>query len=357
MPRYYFPGGNTPGGFFNCFGSIPCAGERTIYLKGASGSGKSTFMRRAAAAFEARGFTVEYFRCSNDPGSLDGVRVPRLFCIVDGTAPHVQDPAVPVAYDELFNMAAFIDPKAVAAHSGELRGLARQKKQLYDSGYGYLAAAWAVYRNNIRIYERFLDRAKLNAAVLDALSLFEGQRGPGGGGDRRLFAAAVTPEGFTRTLESLMEQQTIFILQGEIGMGTDIFLKSIRGAVNLRGFASESLLCPLDPGRLDHLALPELGLGFFTSSRLWTFEPPADARVINFHAFLDSGIAEHREEIAHNNAMFDELAGRAVRALAAQRKLHDRAEEIYIAGMDFDALNEACEKKIKKLLFFFGSML
>jgi len=350
MSRHFFPGGNTPKGFFSCFGSIPYAGERTIYLKGASGSGKSTFMRKAALAFEKRGFAVEFFRCSNDPGSLDGVRVPGLFCIVDGTAPHVQDPAIPVAYDELFNMAAFIDPNAVAAHGGELRELAQEKKQLYDSGNGYLAAAWAVYQNNVRIYGRYLNRAKLNKTVLEALTLFDGQRGPGGGGDRRLFAAAVTPEGFTHTLDSLMEQQTIFILKGEIGMGMDIFLKSIRDTASLRGFACESLLCPLDPGRLDHLIIPGLGLAFFTSGRLWAFEPPANARVIDLYDFLDSGIAEHGEEIAYNNVMFDELAGRAVRAFAAQRRLHDRAEEIFISGMDFGALNEACEGKIAELL-------
>ena len=35
MSRHFFPGGNTPGGFFSYFHNIACKGERTVYLKGA----------------------------------------------------------------------------------------------------------------------------------------------------------------------------------------------------------------------------------------------------------------------------------------------------------------------------------
>ena len=71
MSRHFFFGTNTPDGFFSYLSHIAQAGERTICLKGASGCGKSTFMRRTAAAFEARDCKTEYFFCSNDPGSLD----------------------------------------------------------------------------------------------------------------------------------------------------------------------------------------------------------------------------------------------------------------------------------------------
>ncbi|MCL2301008.1 MAG: ATPase [Firmicutes bacterium] len=352
MSQHYFPGGNTPDGFFSYFGNIPFHGERTICLKGASGCGKSTFMRKTAAAFEARGFAVEYFHCSNDPKSLDGVCVPGAsLCIVDATAPHVQDPAVPVAHDEIFNMAAFIDPSTVAQHKDELSGLARQKKQHYEAAYGYLAAARAVYQNNSRLYARFLDRAKLNAAALEALSLLEGSNQPGRAGrSRGLFAEALTPDGFVHTLDSLTDQHMIVVLHGEPGMGADEVLEQLRRAANLRGFDCLRLCCPLDPGRPEHLIIPALGLGFFTKSRLWAAAFPAHARVIDFADFLGEGIEKHREEIAYNDAMFDELSGRAVRTLAAQRKLHDRAEEIYIAGMDFEGLNRACDEIIAREL-------
>jgi len=352
MSRHFFPGGNTPTGFFSYFGNIAFHGERTIYLKGASGCGKSTFMRKAAAACEARGFAVEFFHCSNDPNSLDGICVPGAgFSIVDATAPHVQDPPLPVAHDELFNMAMFIAPPAIEKHKDELARLALQKKHCYEMAYGYLAAAWAVYQNNSRVYGRFLDRAKLNAAALEGLALFDGVKPTGKAGrDRRLFAGALTPDGFVSRLDSLTDQDTVYVLRGEPGMGMDVFLEQLRQAANLRGLCCECLCCPLDPSRLEHLIVPALGLGFFTQSRLWPAEFPTRAHVTDLAGFLHEGVEEYREEIAYNNAMFDELAGRAVRTLAAQRAIHDRVEEIYIAGMDFDGLNRACDGMIERLM-------
>ncbi|MCL2495055.1 MAG: hypothetical protein FWE98_05300 [Oscillospiraceae bacterium] len=352
MSRHFFPGGNTPAGFFTYFNNIAFPGEKTIYLKGASGCGKSTFMRRAAAAFGARGMEAEFFHCSNDPASLDGLRIPAAnLCIVDATAPHVQDPALPVARDVLFNMAAFIDPRIVEPHREELARLAQVKKRCYTSAYGYLAAAWAVYQNNMRIYEQFLDRGKLNAAILEALPLLEKAKPSGRAGrERRLFAAALTPEGFKTTLDSLTDHARVFLLRGEPGMGIDIFLERIRDAALLRGLDCESLCCPLAPGTPEHLIIPKLDLGFFTKSRLWPAEFPAHAREIDFFALLGEGVEAHREALDYNDAMFDELAGRAVKTLAVQREAHDRVEEIYIAGMDFAALDKACGEMLEGLL-------
>jgi len=239
----------------------------------------------------------------------------------------------------------------VEAHRDELISLAEMKQRSCARAYGYLAAAWAVARNNGRIYSQCLDLAKLNDAALWAIAQLDGKGFPGKAGrDRKLFAAALSPEGLVSTLDSLMDQENIYVLRGETGMGTDIFLERLREAANLRGFDTESLCCPLDPGRPEHLVIPALNLGFFTNSRLWEVEFPARAREINFFDFLDEGVKEYREEIEYNDARFDELAGRTVLTLAAQRKMHDRVEEIYMAGMDFDKLNEACDALIARLM-------
>jgi len=263
----------------------------------------------------------------------------------------MQDPGIPVARDELFNMATFIDSPTIEKHKDKLIDLAQRKKHCYEKAYGYLAAAWAVQQNNSRIYGRYLDRAKLNHAMLETLALFDGARpSEKAGRDRRLFAGALTPDGFVSRLDSLMDQDTVYVLRGEPGMGTDVFLEQVRQAANLRGFDCESLCCPLDPARPEHLLVPALGLGFFTQNRLWPTEFPARAHKIDFSGFLGEGVKAYEEEIAYNDAMFDELAGRAVRTLAAQRAVHDRIEEIYIAGMDFAALDRACDGIIERLM-------
>ncbi len=88
---HFFLGANSGQGFQSLFDSF-CAPEDhfdLVVLKGGPGCGKSTLMRRVGEAMEARGETVEYLHCSGDPGSLDGVHIPRLrAAFVDGTAPH-----------------------------------------------------------------------------------------------------------------------------------------------------------------------------------------------------------------------------------------------------------------------------
>ena len=97
--RRYFPGANTGRGFIGHFEAIvpPWSEPHYTYvLKGGPGVGKSTLMKKCAAIARANGFTVEEFRCASDPESFDAVRIPqRRLVLLDGTAPHTIDPAMP----------------------------------------------------------------------------------------------------------------------------------------------------------------------------------------------------------------------------------------------------------------------
>ena len=87
---HFFLGANSAEGFYGLYDQLLDARlYDLIILKGTPGRGKSTFMRRAAAALEERGLETVYIHCSGDPDSLDGVIAPAIrTAIVDGTAPH-----------------------------------------------------------------------------------------------------------------------------------------------------------------------------------------------------------------------------------------------------------------------------
>ena len=87
---HFFLGANSAEGFYGLYEQLLDARlYDLIILKGTPGCGKSTFMRRAAAALEERGLETVYIHCSGDPDSLDGVIAPAIrTAIVDGTAPH-----------------------------------------------------------------------------------------------------------------------------------------------------------------------------------------------------------------------------------------------------------------------------
>ena len=90
----YFAGGNTSQGFCTRFDHILPKEQqkRMFYIKGGPGVGKSSLMKAVGKAAESAGLRVEYFYCSSDPESLDGVAIPEKgAALMDGTAPHGMD--------------------------------------------------------------------------------------------------------------------------------------------------------------------------------------------------------------------------------------------------------------------------
>ena len=76
---HFFLGANSAEGFYGLYDQLLDARlYDLIILKGTPGCGKSTFMRRAAAALEERGLETVYIHCSGDPDSLDGVIFPAI---------------------------------------------------------------------------------------------------------------------------------------------------------------------------------------------------------------------------------------------------------------------------------------
>lgn len=82
-------GTNTPQGAVNIVPELIDSISTVYYLKGRAGTGKSTFMKKIAAACKVHGFDLEKYYCSFDPGSIDMIYVPALdVAIFDSTDPH-----------------------------------------------------------------------------------------------------------------------------------------------------------------------------------------------------------------------------------------------------------------------------
>ena len=140
----YFAGGNTSQGFCTRFDHILPKEQqkRMFYIKGGPGVGKSSLMKAVGKAAESAGLRVEYFYCSSDPESLDGVAIPEKgAALMDGTAPHVYDPVLPGARDTLVSLGDFLDEKALRSSQEELQETQRQISARFTRCYHYLAAA------------------------------------------------------------------------------------------------------------------------------------------------------------------------------------------------------------------------
>lgn len=87
----FFLGANSSQGFVSRFDQLGDAHDdwRCTVIKGGPGTGKSSLMKRLAAAMEETCPVIEEIYCSSDVDSLDGVIFPDLkLSIADGTPPH-----------------------------------------------------------------------------------------------------------------------------------------------------------------------------------------------------------------------------------------------------------------------------
>lgn len=345
MARHMFFGGNTPNGFYGIFEDILFLDEakKIIYLKGSSGGGKSTLMRKVASFFEEQGMEVDYIHCSNNITDLDGICIrEKGVCMVDATAPHVCDPTVPVAIDEIFNLADFIKRDQVQEHAGTLLKLQGQKKPYYRKAYRYLNAACKIYDNNIDINHQALNQVTLRAAIeAEVKRLVKEPLSARPGRNRSMFASAVSPQGMVSFLDDLVKEKQIIALKGENGMGMEQMLTAVRDMANSRGYYTESCLCTLDTGKMDHLLIPELELAYITLNDYHNTKLKID-RVIDFEQFCDlDWLEEYREEKQYNQKLFDDLLGKSMNMMNDQKVVHDEIEKIYVASMDFPGLNQA----------------
>ncbi|MCL2077542.1 MAG: hypothetical protein FWH08_03950 [Oscillospiraceae bacterium] len=359
MSRNYFAGANTPDGFFSYFDHIITL-EKTnkkVYIKGGSGTGKSTLIKKTGELFEQKGHYTEYFFCSNDAESLDGVSMPKLgIAVVDATAPHPSDPQIPAATDEIFNAADFLDKSYIRQNKTHLSQMLAEKKGLYQRAYGYLGAAYGIYKLSENIFAQTLNEAALNKRVFELLSLFDGIKpGSHNARDRKLFATAITPEGIKSVIHSALAAEKIYLINGMGVTGTaETLFDLVQRYANFLGMDTVSFKSPLEPQKTEHLLIPALNAAFITSNRYHELSgeisKQALSEEINLEEFSDPAILEkYSGELSYNGGLFDELLQKAIRTMAASKDIHLKVEAIYAEGMDFKRMHRAYNKVLEEL--------
>lgn len=347
---HFFLGANSGQGFQNLFHRFcePEDHHDLVVLKGGPGVGKSTLMKRIGAAMEAKGEQVEYLYCSGDPDSLDGIRVPRIRCaMVDGTAPHVCEPRYPAAVDRYVNLGQFYDVAAAKERREDIVRCSKACSEAYTQAYRALAAARQMEENRCRQAQQHFDLERL-------LRRGEGiirreLRGKGcGEKDRWRFLGSITCRGPLWRFDTARTLcPRLYVLQDEYALAGPL-LDRLHAAARDRGYAAVVCPDPEDMGRIQHLLLPELGLGFVTSMEKMAWEGERYRRV-RADALVDPGwYRENRGRLRLEKRLERELRREAVDRLAQAKACHDQLEEQYCKGVDFAGLDRLAEEELER---------
>ena len=349
----FFLGANTPSGFYSLYDQLLPLEEaqRLFLLKGGAGCGKSTLMGQVAQAMEETGEVVEYIRCSGDPDSLDGVIFPHLgAAIVDATAPHVQEARLPGVVDSYIDLGRFYDHDALVPLRGEIAAATTGYQSHYKRAYRCLTAAAQLMEDDRNLLTTPTLTAKLAKRARGILSREVKRTGRAPGKAKERFLGAVSCQGLScrfDTGDALCRK--VYELSDNHGLAAGMLSALAAGAMEA-GY--DVILCPspLFPDRLEHLIIPELSLGFVTSTADLPY-PGHPYRRLRLDAMVDSELLRtYKTRLKLSRKVTAALLAEGVAALAEAKADHDKLEAFYNPHVDFKGVQRQAEEITAELM-------
>ncbi len=340
--RRFFAASNSCRGFCNYYGDIftDTRTDRLYIIKGGPGTGKSHFMKAVARRARALGYDVTEYACSSDPHSLDGILLTRegrpTIGFLDGTAPHVREPILPGAKEDIINLGAFWDGNRLAGQRNTIRALSEGKSDAYGRAYAYLAASGEADRVADSLMAGCVRESKLLA--LAGRILRDQPRGDTFAPTPALRrAVSMVGDCCLHTFETESHAAGGCLLQLSdyygIGYRLTAALLALSKEKNLSVHVSYD---PVYPYKIDGLYYPSTGLCIL----LGHAEPceGSVSRIVSLRRYADpEALRAVRGELRHANALRDRLMESALHELATVAHYHFELEKIYAAAMDFTA--------------------
>lgn len=350
--RCYFPGGNTPDGFFSYYGDIMPQKEagRIFCIKGGPGTGKSTLMRQIGNHYLRKGLDVDFLKCSSDPASLDGIIIKdKNTAIIDGTAPHVTDPVNPGAVDEIINLGEFFNDEKLRNYRGEIIDLSSEISETFQYAYGYLKCADVMYRHMNRIFKKYISEETLYDFIMSVK--LPGKRNAAGK-RKRYFGSSITSSGMVNELTGLSKDiRDIYLIEAPTGYKTNVPMNFLSQIIVNQGYDVEELYCPMYPaGTAEHIISPDAGIGVFICNDFHgkeLFDANNVKEIIKVTIKPMNGNDRERLEFLKKEAVSN--IENVTRILKNAKKKHDDLEKYYIEAMDFAAIEEIKNKVICKI--------
>ena len=338
MKQSYLASANGYKGFINLFSEIydPNKFDRIFIIKGGPGTGKNTFMKKICSCIENKKANIEYYYCSSDVTSLDGVIFHlngKRIAMLDGTAPHERDAVYPGAVDEIVNLGDGLDISWLSSYRDKIIELSNKKTQAYKSAYMYLSIAGKCDEEIYNIIEKHFN---INSAEKYIEKIKDSVIQCRKNECRRLFVSYFNKNGYQKkNIDS--EHITNYIKIGGNTRKAEIFIRLANSYISSK--YKLILLSPLNPDHMESVILDN-SLSLRADSENYDINSEElfnDNKLIN-------------EETKYLNKMHDSLLEKATRYFLIASNIHFEIENIYQSCMNFDINDAIFDKTYKKIL-------
>ncbi len=357
----FFAGANTGNGFVSEY-PIMAAEEnltRLWILKGGSGTGKSTFMRKLTAESSLPGRKAIHYLCSSDPDSLDAVvfvgEEGQRYAVVDGTFPHVWEMQLPGAVSDILYLGKYWQTEKLLPHRDTLTTLQQAKKEAYTRAYGSLAALAKLEESQYRAALAMLDIHKMSGFCTRLLERIpKNERGkpvnihiPG----ESCRTWALSKKGLTAT-DGLWRMANVHWQIDDCCQTGVVLLTMLSQMAKEQHIHTIRSLHPIND-RIVELWIPVLSLHLTMGQG--HREIPTD-KTISMQRFLQKEhAADAKGDIRLRARLMQEILEDAGRAFVLAGKCHAQTEEIYVPAMDFGKWNREMTAVRKRMVQEMGA--
>ena len=331
MSEKYFVASNSSDGFCSYYeNAFDIRKFYKIYvIKGGSGTGKSFFMKEIAKRADKMGYGVRYIYCSSDSSSLDAIVIDELkIAIFDGTAPHIYEPRVVGAADEIVNLGAFLNGDMLSKSRKKIEETLNLKTLAYKKAYRYLKVYHILSQNIEELIYPCLKIEKMNKYAKGLTSNIA----CGNGEIEHRLIRAIGMRGLV-SFDTYYENSNIYYEINDYFDSAHILLNII-----YRNFLEKNADMyisnnPIIKTRLDAILTRADKLGFEISDC-----EHKNSRKINMKRFVNlDAISQIRQEYRTIARQRDEALQLALDEFEIIKKHHFILESIYGSAMDFDA--------------------
>ena len=353
--KVFFASSNSYKGFQSYFDLIynPKDLKKIYIVKGGPGTGKSHLMKSVAEHFEGENY-VEYFLCSSDVNSIDGIIINKKIAVVDGTSPHVVEAKYPGAVEVLVDNGKGINSE-IAQKTAEILKLNDNKSELYKCAYAFLKNAGELKTEYMKMISCDYYLAKLDSA---ANRFFKQniEKGKGYSEEVRLIEG-ITPVGVykTKSFELLSNKKCIIInAEGFDNLIYDSFLARAKEY----GIKTSLSFDPLLPNKINGLYFPESKISVTSYSEKLHGEVDYEKyKVINGERFINKeNFIKNRAKLRFTAKAQALITEEAIKYLKEASIVHMKLEKLYKDNMNYSCVNGYLSEIVDEINFLLTSL-
>ena len=357
--KNYYAGANTSVGFYSLYNQALKGLKRVYILKGGPGTGKSTFMRKIGIALMEKGVDLEYYHCSSDNQSLDGVVAREIGVgLVDGTAPHVIEPKYPGVVEKLINLGEYRNDLLLEKFRESIIRLTDDISLNFEFAYKTFAQAKEYHMKKEKIYLEAMDFDKANKLIdqlMDQIFSHTENQKEKHPITSEIFFGAATPKGVVNFIDNITEDvHKRYIIKGRPGSGKSTLMKKIGKYAENLSFSVQYFPCGFDPSSIDMVIIPALSVCLIDGTAPHVVEPfrPNDEVIDMFKHCIDPTVEEGEtlKKLEELDMTYKTLMTKGTNFISEAKRLHDRLEEYYIEAMDFEKINRKREQILTEIL-------